>query len=96
VIGALPPSLMVETGAVFPAVRPLIANNTLRPETYSLSAEDRLLVKAPLEISSPRFISVQVPDGAVVAQLKDKTNRRVWSELVFASPGVVNVLGPMY
>ena len=53
-------------------------------------------VKSPLEKASPRFISVQLPEGPNAAQIQDKQGRVTWSAIFHASPGVVNVIGPNY
>jgi hypothetical protein len=93
-VAAVPPTALEKTGEAFASTRPILAATTLTPETYALSAQDRLLVDAPLEAAAPRFLAVQLPDGPSQATVEDKAGRTVWSEIVFASPRVINVAGP--
>jgi hypothetical protein len=83
-----------EKGSLFAQTQPLLSNTTLRPETYTLSAEDRLMASAPLEALPPRFVSVQIPEGANISELHNKSKTIAWSEMIFSSPGVINVIGP--
>ncbi len=79
---------------LLPKLLPLHANSTLLPETYTLAPNDQLQVKLPLEAESPRFLSVQIPEGANLAVVEDSRKNVIWSDLIVASPGVVNVIGP--
>ncbi|MGK5082192.1 hypothetical protein WDW37_02720 [Bdellovibrionota bacterium FG-1] len=79
-------------GRLFPGVKPLF-DATLRPETYTLDANGQLEVGLPLGQATPRFASVQVPEGPSVVQIEDNNRHPVWSQLVFAQPGVVNIIG---
>jgi hypothetical protein len=81
-------------GRLFPSVRTLLSDSTLSPETYTVSSEGELDAGAPLEAIAPRFVSVQIPTGPVVSQVEDNNRNVVWSQLVFAQPGVINVVGP--
>jgi hypothetical protein len=80
--------------ALFPSVSALLPNQTLQPETYTVSPRGQLLVNTPLIAESPRFLGAQVPEGLAIAQVEDRTQKVIWSELVPASPGVVNLIGP--
>jgi hypothetical protein len=81
-------------GRLFTGTRSLLPNRTLNPETYLISEEGALEAGKPLEIAASRFISVQVPAGPVVSYVEDNNRNVVWSQLVLAQPGVVNVVGP--
>jgi len=93
-VAALPQTVAqnVQT-PLMPVVAPLGTDATLIPETYIIASDGQLKERVPLSDSS-RFISVQVPEGASIAQLEDKSQRSYWSELFIASPGVINILGP--
>jgi hypothetical protein len=96
VIVAAMPGLTREygDGRLFAGTRTLLPNLTLSPETYVLSDAGALEEGKPLETSSSRFVSVQVPAGPVVSRVEDNNRNLVWSELVLAQPGVVSVVGP--
>jgi hypothetical protein len=81
-------------GRLFAGTRTLLPNRTLVPETYQISEQGELEVGKPLEYGAPRFVSVQVPSGPIVSRLEDNNRNVVWSELVPAQRGVVNVVGP--
>jgi hypothetical protein len=95
VLAALP-SLVSKNSdlKLWPTVRPVQPNSTLVPETYTLSTSGQLQVNDSLDVDSSRFLSVQVPEGANIAEIKDHNGRLIWSELVVASPGVVSLIGP--
>jgi hypothetical protein len=81
-------------GRLFPSVRPVAASGNLTAtETYVVSEEGQLQVDAPLEQNASRFVSVQVPEGIVAARVEDNNRHLIWSQLLFAQPGVVNVVG---
>ena len=81
-------------GRLFPSAHSLLGNATLTPETYTLSAMGGLEESTPLEAAAPRYISVQLPTGPVVSQIEDNNQNVIWSQLVLAQPGVINVVGP--
>ncbi len=84
-----------DRGSLIAKVRPALKGSSLPPETYTLSPTEHLSEISPLDAQSARSISVQVPEGLNMAQVLHRTSGKVlWSELVIASPGVVNVLGP--
>jgi hypothetical protein len=83
-----------DESALYPGLRPTLSNPTFSPETYSLTADDRLIENTSLEKESPRFISVEIPDGPGLAELKSKEQKTLWSKLIFSSPKVINVIGP--
>jgi hypothetical protein len=83
-----------EKASLYPTVRPVQTTGGLTSESYILGVEDRLGVAVPMDQASPRTISVQVPEGLNLVRIENRAKRAVWSELVVASPGVVNVLGP--
>jgi hypothetical protein len=81
-------------GRLFAGTKTLLGNRTLSPETYVVSQDGQLEEGKPLEMNASRFVSVQVPAGPVVSQVEDNNRNVVWSQLVLAQPGVVNVVGP--
>lgn len=68
--------------------------STLVPERYVLGAEDRLEIRSSLNAEDTRFLGVQIPEGAVIPSLIDENGELLWSEIVYAQPGVINVVGP--
>jgi hypothetical protein len=80
--------------AASPFVTPWNDSAVLSPETYTLGAQDELLVHQPLEQESPRFLALQLPEGGNRAALEDQRGVEIWSQMVIASPGVVNVIAP--
>jgi hypothetical protein len=94
IVGAVPQLAQKSGEALFPAIAALHEKQTLVPETYTLSPSGQLQVNTPLNTVSPRFVGVQVPEGAMIAQLEDKSQKVIWSELVPTSRGVINLMGP--
>lgn len=89
------PQLAARHGELVPSARPLLPAVSLAPETYVLSTDGHLAPEARLKAETPRFVSVQVPEGPVIAQVEDSTQSRVlWSELLVAQPGIINLVGP--
>ncbi len=78
--------------ALYPQLYPLLDNQPILPETYTLSAEDTLFVHRPMEKNSPRFISIQVPEGPNLVKIETKEQKVIWDQIVISSPGVVQVL----
>lgn len=92
IIGAAPALVARSQNAtLYPSVRPLSGAAHLAPEAYTLGSDERLLVQTPLEADSSRFVGVQAPEGANVIELIRKDQQTAWSEMVFSSPGVINV-----
>jgi len=77
-----------------PALMTLVDRQSLTPETYTVMASGQMREELPLAATATRFISLQVPEGPVVAEIRDKNKNQVWSELIIASPGVINLVGP--
>ncbi|CAM6054219.1 unnamed protein product [Sphagnum tenellum] len=80
-----------------PSIRPLIANSTTIPSTYTVTPADALLADASLEIGESRFLGINVPEGptlAQVSQIQRDGKKVTWSELTFVSPHVITLLGP--
>ena len=95
VVGALPGLFAQSESSHFLAkVHSVTGTGTLVPETYGLNREGALDPAAKLEVTAPRFISVQVSEGFSIAQVKDATGQVVWSQSFVSSPGVINVLQP--
>ena len=93
IVGASPGLVhSVGDGRVFPKVHALLGAATLEPETYTVTESGELHVGSPLEISSPRFVGVQVPEGPVVVQAEDQHQDLLSSQWIVAQPGVVNVV----
>jgi hypothetical protein len=93
VVGAVP-GLLPKGAALNAGIAPLLPNSPLSPETYTLSSEDLLQVGQGMRAGAARFLSVQVPDGVNLLMLEDAAGKTVHSELLIASPGVINVVGP--
>jgi hypothetical protein len=95
VVAALPELTAANgDGKLFPLARSLSSSPTLSPESYTLSASGQLMVASPLQASSSRFVSLQLPEGPAIVGVEDRGQRVTWSELTMVSPGVVNVIGP--
>lgn len=47
-----------------------------------------------LDVTSPKFIALDLPEGAAIAKLENRDKRLLWSELIVSSPGVINIIGP--
>lgn len=81
-----------------PAVQSLAPNPTLRPEVYTLSSAGQMQVGQALDAQNARFVSVQVPEGPAIARIidseKPSDQNLLWSEMIMASPAVVNIVGP--
>lgn len=93
-IGAAPGLRAREKGQLLPSVRSIEARSSLVPEAYSLDGADHLLVEQSLSVESPRYLSVQLPEGLNVLGLQSEKGETLSSELLMSSPGVVNVVGP--
>jgi hypothetical protein len=96
VVGALHPSLSKGESAKTSSVRigALEKKSSLIPERYGLGADDRLLPEATLNGETSRFIGVQIPEGPAIPSVIDEKGSLSWSELIYAQPGVINVVGP--
>jgi len=93
---AAAPGVVAQYGSasIYPLVRTVHSSSSLVPETYTLSVDNRMNVDGALTNESSRFIAVQVPEGLNAALILDNQKRTLFSELLIASPGVINVLGP--
>ncbi|MGZ3707474.1 MAG: hypothetical protein ACXWPM_01385 [Bdellovibrionota bacterium] len=92
-VGAIPKVVQeAGDGQVRLAVRSAQANPTLSPETYSISASGQLQVGSTMTVQSPKFFSVQIPEGPALVEGFDKSRAVVWSEIFVSSPNVVNVV----
>ncbi len=95
VIAALPGLVQKhENDGVFAEVETTLDNPTIVPENYVITEAGQLTDHVPLDPNSPRLLSVQVPEGPAVARATNKNGKALWSELLFVSPGVVNMVGP--
>lgn len=79
-----------------PSVQSLPSSANLTPATYTLSSEGTLKYSEYLQVGEGnRILGAQLPEGPVVVRISDPLERKVvWSELFFATPGVVNMVGP--
>ncbi len=66
----------------------------LSPEVYALSANDELVADPKLGRGQVRFMGVQISEGANIPSIFNSAGEMIWSELVIAQPGVINVVGP--
>ena len=100
VIGAFPETVAKAGSQIlFPNISPMLKNQTLTSEAYTLSETNRLLPRTALTSESPRFLDLQVPEGANIASLNSdpsslSTAASAWSELVISQQGVICVVGP--
>jgi hypothetical protein len=95
IISAVPTVVSTaEAEVLYPATKSAIEQSTLQPETYTVGADGKLRVGVPFSPATSRALSVQVPEGPVIHFVSDKNGKTIWSELVIASPRVVNVVGP--
>lgn len=94
-IAAVPGLTAASTGRqAFAQVYTVAKGETFDPETYALDSRGRLRVSEPLIEGAPRFIAVQIPSGLAMARVSDEAKKAYWSQMVVASPKVINVLGP--
>ncbi len=95
VIGAVSSEIIQSaSGEIQVSIRSSQGSSAINPEAYALDASDGLQDSGSLTKTQTRFIGVQVPEGPTVIALKNRDKQTVWSDLVVASPGVVNVVGP--
>jgi hypothetical protein len=95
VVAALPSLVAAQPDGILAArMRTLAMNPTLAPELYTLGTLGELQVGVPLSPERTRFLSLQVPDGPAVIGAEGSAGKPVWGELIMASPGVVNMVGP--
>ena len=100
VIGAFPETVAkIGSQVLYPNISPMLKNQSLTSEAYTLSETNRLLPRTALTSSSPRFLDLQVPEGANIASLNsDPSNTSngdsAWSEIVISQQGVICVVGP--
>lgn len=93
IVAALPKISNTENAEFYAGVYSMKEGNNLVPETYSLSLRGQLEVKRALEERLPRFLSVQVPSGFALAEVKNQNKEVVWSEMVSTQKNVINVIG---
>jgi hypothetical protein len=96
IVAALPGQIASagESAHLQATVRALDPSATLQPEVYTIDPSGQLEVHTPLTDRSNRIISVQIPEGPALVSLTDANGQVTWSEIVFSSPGVVNLIGP--
>lgn len=102
IVGALPRELLMQKKSTPKAVKinralrigTLDKKSALVPERYVLSPSDQLEIKNSLTAVDNRFIGVQIPEGTAIPSLIDENGSLLWSEMVYAQPGVINVVGP--
>jgi hypothetical protein len=94
IVAAMPESVLSKN--VEASVRSMAPNPTLRPETYSMAPNGQLSPQHKLSSDISRFLSLQLPEGPAIAaaETADNTHKQVWSELLFVSPGVVDLVMP--
>ena len=86
-------SKQVEKSRYTATLHPVQVGQGLVPETYSLDSLDRLQPGRPLDQQSPRALAVQVPQGLNVLKLVPEAGKSpAWTQWVYSSPGVVNVI----
>lgn len=93
VIGAFP-GLASEVGAALDGRLLPLSDANLKPELYGLGAGNELLESNQLSASQSRLIGVQVPEGPNLLTFLNSRGESVYSEILVAQPGVINVVGP--
>lgn len=93
---ALSPSVLERAlqRKLLPRLSSLMKSSSLTPETYSISPHGELQVQSPIDPQLPRFISVQLSEGPFVAEVVDERDQPIWSNILFAQPRIVNIVGP--
>lgn len=94
IVGVISPNLLTTKKDRTLRIGTLEKKSTLVPERYVLSITDQLSIKHALTPDDSRFIGVQIPEGAAIPSLIDDKGALLWSEIVYAQPGVINVVGP--
>lgn len=79
-------------GGIYPTLKPLLSNSSLTPELYSLSLDNELQVKKPLEEKAPRFLGVQISSGPFIVGVQDSSRKRIWSQLSVVDKDVISVV----
>jgi hypothetical protein len=82
-----------EASTLLPTAGVVSGESTMFPEAYTLSTDNRLLTETPLDNQTYRFAAL-LPEGVNLMELVDKSQRARWSEMVFSSPGIVNITDP--
>lgn len=89
--------------ALYPAIHSLAQKANAIPETYTLFQdeerhwlleENTSLQYTGTPLSGTSFVGVEVPEGPAVVEVKDESTQTVWSEMIIASPWMINVVGP--
>jgi len=95
-IAALPNSLFENKleKKLFPRLTPLLQGPKLVPESYTIAPSGQLEVQKPVHSQLPRFLSVQLPEGPIAAEVIDEKGGLVWSHLLIAQPGIINIVSP--
>lgn len=95
-IAALPNSLFENKldHHLFPRLTPILQGPKLVPESYTIAPSGQLEVQKPIHSQLPRFISVQLPEGPIAAEVVDEKGGLVWSHLLIAQPGIINIVSP--
>ncbi len=68
--------------------------SSLVPERYHLNSNDELTTESAIRPGSERYLGVQIPEGPCIPTVVDETGTVLWSTLVYAQPGVINVVTP--
>ncbi len=68
--------------------------STLIPERYHLDRQDGLVSESKFQPGYERYIGIQIPEGPCVPTVIDDKGVALWSTLVYAQPGVINVVTP--
>jgi hypothetical protein len=68
--------------------------SSLVPERYLIDGSDRLVSESKVRSGLSRFVAVQVPEGVAIPSVIDAQGELLWSEIVYAQPGVINIVGP--
>jgi hypothetical protein len=68
--------------------------SSLVPERYLIDRGDHLISQSNVQEGLARFVAVQIPEGVAIPSVIDAQGEFLWSEIVYAQPGVINIVGP--
>jgi hypothetical protein len=96
IAGAAPPSVLdkKKEGRAYLKIGVLDKKSSLVPERYLLDGSDRLVSESSFKAGFLRYIGVQIPEGPAIPTVVDAKGIPQWSQLVYAQPGVINVVNP--
>lgn len=76
-------------------IRPISNAHELSPQTYVRAPNGLLNLDHTIAPHEDFIVGAEIPDGPFVLEVLNQDQRVVYSELGFASPGVLNIFNPM-